>query len=249
VRDLAQWLRLLLANGQYEGRQLINEAALDRAHIPAIVKGVDPKIGIPAFYGFGWNVDYRGHGVEWSHAGAFSAGARTLVRLIPGEQLGIVVLSNAFPTGIPEAIAGTFFDSVFFGRPTRDRVAEANAIFETGYKESMKASLVYAKPPASPASPLPASAYVGEYRNDYVGEAKVVADSNGSLYLNLGPAGKRFLLATFNRDLFVYSPFAEAPTARMGVSFLIGPDGKASEVTVEDLNEEGLGRLTRVSGK
>jgi hypothetical protein len=41
----------------------------------------------------------------------------------------------------------------------------------------------------------------------------------------------------------------EAPTAKIGVSFLIGPDGKASEVTVEDLNENGLGRLTRVGPK
>jgi hypothetical protein len=91
------------------------------------------------------------------------------VHLIPGEQLAIVVLSNAFPTGVPEGIASTFFDLVFAGRPTRDWVAEANAIFETGYKESMKASLAYASPPASPAPPLPAAAYVGDYRNDYVG--------------------------------------------------------------------------------
>ena len=53
----------------------------------------------------------------------------------------------------------------------------------------------------------------------------------------------------FNRDLFVYAPLAETPTARLGVSFLIGPDGKAGEVTIEDLNEEGLGRLTRVDTK
>ena len=42
---------------------------------------------------------------------------------------------------------------------------------------------------------------------------------------------------------------AEAPKARMGVSFLIGPDGKAAEVTIEDLNEYGLGRLTRIADK
>ena len=93
---------LLLANGQYDGSQLIEKAALEQAHVPAIVRGVDPKTGDASFYGLGWNVDYREHGVEWSHAGAFSAGARTLVHLIPGEQLGIVVLSNAFPTGVPE---------------------------------------------------------------------------------------------------------------------------------------------------
>ena len=37
----------------------------------------------------------------------------------------------------------------------------------------------------------------------------------------------------------------EAPKARFGVSFLVGPDGKAAEVTIEDLNEYGLGRLKR----
>lgn len=74
-------------------------------------------------------------------------------------------------------------------------------------------------------------------------------DPGGSLFLHLGPAGKRFPLTHFNRDVFSYEPMTEAPTAKIGVSFLIGPDGKASEVTVEDLNENGLGRLTRVGPK
>jgi CubicO group peptidase (beta-lactamase class C family) len=244
--DMAQWLRLLLADGQHEGRQVIAKDALQQTHVPASVRGVDPKTGAAAFYALGWNVDYREHGVEWSHAGAFSAGARTLVHLIPGEQLGIVVLSNAFPTGVPEGIAKTFFDLVFVGSPTRDWVAYANEIFDAGYKEMMKPSLVYATPQASPAPALPISAYLGDYRNDYVGDAKVT-ESGGSLYLHLGPAGRRFPLTHFNRDVFVYAPMAEAPKARVGVSFLIGPHSKASEVTVEDLNEYGLGRLTRVS--
>ena len=247
ARDMAQWLRLLLADGRHEGRQLIDKAALHRAHVPAIVRGTDPATGAASFYGFGWNVDYREHGVEWSHAGAFSAGARTMVHLIPGEQLGVAILSNAFPTGVPEGIAATFFDLVFKDGPTRDWVALANEVFETGYKDMMKPSLAYEKPPESPAAALPASAYTGDYGNDYVGDAKVV-ETGGSLALHLGPAGKRFPLTHFNRDVFVYNPVAEAPKARMGVSFLIGPDGKAAEVTIEDLNEYGLGRLTRIAG-
>ncbi|HZX88303.1 MAG TPA: serine hydrolase [Reyranella sp.] len=246
ARDLAQWLRLLLADGQHDGRQVIAKEALQQTHVPASVRGIDPKTGAAAFYALGWNVDYRDHGVEWSHAGAFSAGARTLVHLIPGEQLGIVVLSNAFPTGVPEGIAKSFFDLVFVGSPTRDWVAYANEIFDAGYKEMMKPSLAYATLPASPAPALAMAAYVGDYRNDYVGDAKVT-ESGGSLFLQVGPAGRRFPLAHFNRDVFVYTPMAEAPKARSGVSFLIGPDGKAGEVTVEDLNEYGLGRLTRVS--
>jgi CubicO group peptidase (beta-lactamase class C family) len=245
ARDMAQWLRLLLADGRFAGRQLIDKAALQRAHVPAIVRSIDPASGAAAFYGFGWNVDYREHGVEWSHAGAFSAGARTLVHLIPAEQLGVVVLANAFPTGVPEGIAMTFFDLVFKGEASRDWVALANAVFDTGYKEMLKPSLAYATPPASPAAALPAAAYVGDYGNDYVGDARVVEDAGGTLFLQLGPAGRRFLLTRFNRDVFTYNPMAEAPKARIGVSFLIGPDGKAAEVTIEDLNDYGMGRLTR----
>jgi CubicO group peptidase (beta-lactamase class C family) len=248
ARDLAQWMRLQLANGQYDGRQLIKKEAIDPSHVPASVRGVDPKTGNPSFYGLGWNVDYREHGVEWSHAGAFSAGARTLVHLIPGEHLGIAVLANAFPTGVPEGIAYTFFDLVFTGKPTRDWVAFGNEIFAAGYKASMKQSLAYLKPPASPAPALPPSAYLGDYRNDYVGEAKV-SESGGALYLHLGPAGRRFPLTRFNRDLFVYVPYAETPQQRAGVTFLIGPDGRASEATIENLNDDGLGRLPRVGAK
>ncbi len=248
ARDMAQWLRLLLANGQHDGRPLIDKVALQQAHVPAIVRGIDPATGVAGFYGFGWNVDYREHGVEWSHAGAFSAGARTLVHLIPGEQLGIVVLANAFPTGVPEGIAMTFFDLVSKGAPSRDWVAAANEVFDTGYKEMMKPSLAYATLPAEPAAALPVAAYVGDYGNDYVGNAKV-AESGGSLFLQLGPAGKRFPLAHFSRDVFVYNPMSEAPRAQIGVSFLIGPDGQAAEITIEDLNQYGMGRLTRIAAK
>src|SRR5207248_6206551 len=160
---------------------------------------------------------------------------RTLVHLIPGEQLGVAVLSNAFPTGVPEGISATFFDLVFTGKPARDWVAYWNEIYDTLYKTLMKPALAYATPPATPAPALPLSAYVGDYRNAYVGDAKV-EDSGGALFLHLGPAGKRFPMTHFNRDLFVYAPLAETPTARLGVSFLIGPDGKAGEVTIEDLN-------------
>ena len=245
ARDMAQWLRLLLANGRFEGRPLIDEAALQRAHVPAIVRNIDPATGAASFYGFGWNVDYREHGVEWSHAGAFSAGARTLVHVIPGEQLGMVVLANAFPTGVPEGVAKTFFDLVFTGEPSRDWVALADEVFASAYKEMMKPSLAYAAPPTAPAAALPRSAYVGDYDNDYVGRARVAEDAGGGLFLHLGPAGRRFPLTHFNRDVFTYNPMAEAPRARVGVSFLIGPDGRAAELVIEDLNDQGLGRLTR----
>jgi CubicO group peptidase (beta-lactamase class C family) len=120
ARDLAQWMRLELGNGMYDGVQLIAAEALKQTHLPLFERGTHPITGLPSFYGLGWSVAYGPHGPLWGHAGAFSNGARTVVNLLPSEDLGIVLLANAFPTGIPEAVANTFFDLVFEGEPTRD---------------------------------------------------------------------------------------------------------------------------------
>ncbi|WP_422035632.1 serine hydrolase [Reyranella sp.] len=250
ARDMVQWLRLELGNGRYAGRPLIKEAALEQTRLPNIIRSVDPKTGVVGFYGMGWNVDFRDRGVEWSHAGAFSAGARTLVHLLPAEKIGIVILSNAFPTGVPEGLAATFFDEVFAGKPSRDWIAHWNEIYDARFgAAAQKAAMApYASPPVPPAPPMPLGAYTGSYRNDYVGDARIT-EAGGVLSLALGPAGKRFPLKPFNRDLFLYAPFAESPGWLAAVSFLIGPDGKASQVTLENLDEDGMGTLKRSTGR
>src|SRR3546814_20753460 len=51
--------------------------------------------GRAGFYGLGWNVSYDDRGrLVIGHAGAFYLGAATYVHLIPGEDLGIVVLTT-----------------------------------------------------------------------------------------------------------------------------------------------------------
>jgi len=39
---------------------------------------------------------------------------------VPGEQLGIVVLTNAYPIGVAEALGTTFLDLALYGKPTQD---------------------------------------------------------------------------------------------------------------------------------
>ncbi|MEP7271584.1 MAG: serine hydrolase domain-containing protein, partial [Acidobacteriota bacterium] len=112
VRDMAQWLRLQLAAGKFNGTEVIAAAALAETHRPQMVSrpAADPAKDHPDFYGLGWNVAYDDHGrVRLSHSGGFNLGAATTVALYPSEQLGIVVLSNAQPVGIPESIARSFF--------------------------------------------------------------------------------------------------------------------------------------------
>src|SRR5262249_48685281 len=78
ARDLAEWMRLQLANGVYNGETLIKPEAIEQTHMPLMARGVNPVTGGTSFYGLGWNVEIGRHGVTWGHAGAFSVGARTV---------------------------------------------------------------------------------------------------------------------------------------------------------------------------
>src|SRR5437762_12708232 len=109
VNDLTNWMRVQLANGKFEGKQVVDEKALAETHHPHMLTGFNPFTQLPTFYGLGWNVGYDPEGrLRLNHSGAFGLGAATYVNLVPGEQLGIVVLTNAYPLGIAEALGTTF---------------------------------------------------------------------------------------------------------------------------------------------
>ena len=79
-------------------------------------------------YGIGMTVDGTGR-VRWTHSGAFTAGAATTYMLIPDLNVGIVVLTNGWPIGVPEAIAETFADIAERGAPTRDWLTYMQQMF------------------------------------------------------------------------------------------------------------------------
>ncbi len=126
VRDMAQWMRLQLGNGTFDGKQLIDAAALGETHVPHSISSpsAPPFDHIPGFYGLGWNVGFDANGtVTLSHSGAFALGASTAVYLRPGSGLGITVLTNGYPMGAPEAIALSFLDLADIGEVQRDYLA------------------------------------------------------------------------------------------------------------------------------
>ncbi|TIS77871.1 MAG: DUF3471 domain-containing protein, partial [Mesorhizobium sp.] len=78
------------------------------------------------------------------------------------------------------------------------------------------------------------------------GDAVVSSEGDG-LVLKVGPGGARsYSLEHFDRDMFLTYPDAETPDAPSAVSFVLGPDGKASAVTIEFLDGNHLGTLRRV---
>jgi CubicO group peptidase (beta-lactamase class C family) len=246
VSDLAKWMRLQLANGKFGGKQIVDEKALTETHHPHILTGFSPFTGLPGFYGLGWNVSYDQEGrLHLSHSGAFALGAATHVNLVPGEQLGIVVLTNGYPLGIAEALGTTFLDTALYGKPTQDWLVLFKQRFSNPAAIGTVLGFDYSKSPASPSPALKNSAYLGSYRNDFFGEISIV-EKEGGLAIIQGPKKMTFAMKHYDRDTFTYETEGENAVGRSGITFTIGPDGKATQVLVENLNVRGEGAFKRV---
>ncbi|RWB19134.1 MAG: serine hydrolase [Mesorhizobium sp.] len=245
--DLSQWVRLVLGDGVYAGKPLIAADALAQTHVPLMTRGKNPVSGGESFYGLGWNVEFGRHGLSWGHAGAFSVGARTLVTIFPKEKLGIVILANAFPTGVPEGLSDSFADLVFDGKVEKDWIEAWNGIYAGLFGPAVEAAKARFAAPPSPTRPAAStSAYAGRYANDFIGDA-VVSGAGDGLVLKVGPAGARsYSLTHFDGDLFLTYPDADTPDRPAGVSFVVGSDGKASAMTIEFLDDNHMGTLRRV---
>src|SRR6266508_781166 len=245
VNDLTKWMRLQLANGKFEGKQVLDEKALAETHHPHMLTGFNPFTQLPTFYGLGWNVSYDPEGrLRLNHSGAFGLGAATYVNLVPGDQLGIVVLTNAYPLGIAEALGTTFMDIALYGKPTQDWFVLFKQVYSNPAAIGTVLGFDYSKPPASSASALKNSAYVGKYANDYFGDISII-EKDGGLVIVQGPKNKTFPMKHYDRDTFTYETEGENAVGRSGITFTIGPDGKATQVLVENLNVRGEGAFKR----
>jgi CubicO group peptidase (beta-lactamase class C family) len=246
VNDLTKWMRLQLANGIFGGKQIVDEKALAETHHPHMLTGFSPFTGLPGFYGLGWNVSYDQEGrLHLNHSGAFALGAATHVNLVPGEQLGIVVLTNAYPIGIAEALGTIFLDTALYGKPTQDWFAIFKHVFANPAAMGTFPGFDYSKPPASPSPASKNSAYLGRYTNDYFGDISII-DKDSGLAIVQGPKNKTFPMKHYDRDTFTYETEDENAVGRTGITFTIGPDGKATQVVVENLNVRGEGTFKRV---
>ncbi len=246
LNDLVRWMRLLLNEGKHDGRQLISAEALAETHTPQIVTGFAQDQGRVSSYGLGWIVSVeRGGKVFWKHSGAFSLGMRSEVAMLPAEELAIVVLSNAAPTGVPEGLVESFYDLVLDGKLQRDWVEFANRMFDEEIKKELGQERDYSRALAQTTPALKPSAYAGKYANKFFGSIEL-AEKQGTLILRMGPKPLAFSLRHWDRDTFIYQPAGESAGGPSGVRFSVAPDGLADQVVIENLNIHGQGTFSRV---
>ena len=73
-----------------------------------------------------------------------------------------------------------------------------------------------------------------------------VVEKDGALAIVQGSKNKPFPMEHYDRDIFTYQTEEENAVGRSGITFTIGPDAKATQVVVENLNVHGEGTFKRI---
>ena len=240
ANDMARWMIMELGQGKYEGKQVVAAQALQDSLVPRITThaATEPTQRSGQF-GYGMDISTDGTGrMRYTFSGAFTVGAATNFQLLPSENLGISVFTNAAPIGAAEAIGYEFMDRVETGASTQDWPAYMGKAFDAQF-----ASPTPPPAPTAPAAPGPLTNYVGVYANPFYGPVTVAVEGEG-LVAKIGPAARAFPLRPYNGAVFA-TPVTYTDVWLPSVTFAVPAGGLATSVKFDEFDENGLGTFTR----
>lgn len=230
VHEMAAWLRLHLDKGRIAGKAVLSPGSVEFLHTPKMLMGLPqtkPEL-VPGGYAPGWFTDvYRGH-LRVHHGGNID-GFSAMVMLVPGSDLGIVVLTNMDGTPTRELIPRHALDRLL-GLEFRDWSGEAlkrRAESKAQQKEAEEKKKAARKSGTQPSHPLPD--YAGDYEHPGYGVMKV-AQRDGKLAMTFNAITTSFEhwhYDTFN-GLKADDPVFEDEKLQFGM----GLDGEIDSVQV-----------------
>jgi len=196
IKDMGNWLRFQLNEGVFNGQQIVSSQSLAETHTPLIYVGSDQDTEL--WYALGWGVMYTQGQIFIVHAGSTRLSA-TQVRLLPSEDLGVVVMANEGPEGSKfcELVASELMSIYLKNQPVDPSVIPGEDMGEFQPESTI------AQPPATIPLPYPIDNYVGTYYSDYYGniEFEKVDDSNLNLYAGNNP--DPYPVTHLNGNIFV----------------------------------------------
>ncbi len=229
VNEMARWVAVHLADGKFEGRDLLSSSTVSDMHNPHMVTGAvssSPDIAATA-YAMGWFTDvYRGH--RRVHHGGNIDGFSAQVAFLPDDGLGFVVLTNMNGTSYPELLVRTATDKIL-GLEAHDWIGDAVKQLEKAegaIKKAEEKKITRKVPGTKPAHPL--ADYAGLY----------VHPGYGSLAVELAAGRLSFTYNSIktNLDHWHYETFdgvtIEDPTFKdFKLTFRTDVNGRVASVT------------------
>ncbi len=179
ARDMAQWLRLQLGDGEVDGKRVVSSTVLRETHQSQMLiprAPGDPEISHHA-YALGWITSlYRGR--EMVEHGGNIDGFTADIALIPSARVGVAILSNHGRTSLPSGLAFTALDLALGLEPIDwcARMLQRKAGSEQAGTQSQSLLEQERKPGTKPAHPL--EEYAAEYEHPAYGVMRVRVEGN-----------------------------------------------------------------------
>lgn len=175
--DMANWLKMHLAHGEFGGKTIISRTNHDYLFKPQSVSGFSDNL--IRTYGQGWGVEQNTKGRYIRHTG-LAYGYTSLVGLMPDMNLGIAVLTtNGATSDMQEGIGRKLID-MYLGIDGPDYAHDNLEEFKESKRK--KAEPKEETPVTAPSLSL--SKYAGIYAQEQFGEATVTLE-NGVLRFRL----------------------------------------------------------------
>lgn len=177
VHDMAQYMLLHLGRGEFRSQRLLSETQMKQIHS---AHALMPDSGsMPGFrtegYGMGWIVGTY-HGWPASQHSGGRVGFGSHVWLFPEQRIGVVVLQNLDFREAPHLtqISSRFADHYLGLAHVHDEAAHALASKPVIVSDRAGICTASNKNPAA----RNLHRYAGSYRNEVVGEARIVIDGD-----------------------------------------------------------------------
>ena len=181
IASFANWLRLHLDQGEFEGQRLLSPMLLRQLQTPRV------HVSAPEFaeysdvhYGLGFRThSYRGERVVW-HGGGWS-GWSTLMTMLPDRGVGVAVFTNRSQSMVPEILANYIFDRACGKEPIPwfDRLRERRRKFVAELDVDRQARKATRRPNTRPSHDL--ADYAGDY--DHPGYGRItITHADGKLH-------------------------------------------------------------------
>jgi len=214
ARDLANWVRLQLNEGVFEGKQVVSAKVLAETHLPQIVAPLDAGLARLAgttqvSYGLGWRIyDYRGQQVL-EHGGAVD-GFRARILLLPRKRMGVVLLTNLDVREIVLATGNRLVDQLLQLPPLdwNSHYREQLTREDEAARNELEKKLKSRRPNTRPSREL--DAYAGVYEDLAYGTVRVAVDDQDKSRLMLRWSSWQIALEHFHFDTFLYHGLGRA---------------------------------------
>ena len=229
VEEMANWVRLHLALGEFGGERIVAEEQVRDMHAQSMfIPRPDPDAAMPLFgYGLGWFTEpYRGY---WRvHHGGNIDGFSALVSMLPDNDIGLVILTNLDGNPATAFIERGILDRMLhleqidWSQRALDVRAEAE-------KEREERTDEEGDEPKRVEGTTPNHAldsYAGNYKHPGYGELRVEREGDGLV--------ARYNLFTFDLEHWHFEQYRATDPNRPGLEFMFN-FGTSQEGTVANV--------------